>query len=168
MNITPEKRRRIYILLAASVTVGLLLIGFGPPEAKDVGYFLVFVWIVPGSLALLYFAKPRQRVVAALPTFLSKSPFVPHVHTRISFSDPQRSNARADEQDMLHCIFVVDSEGFTVRLPMDNPASAVECEAEFLFPGKALVRMNPGTRFAVLVDGSTRGTGEVLAQVNCA
>jgi hypothetical protein len=125
----------------------------------------VFVWIVPGAFVLFYFAKPRQRVLAALPTFTSESTFAPHVRTRIAFSAPQEPNARAEEQSMLVCLFVVDSEGFSVRLPLVAGASTFEGEAEFLAPQRALARMYPQTKFAVLVGNSTRGNGEILAQV---
>jgi len=162
MRITPEKRRRVFILIGVSVLSGLLLIGLAPQTWKAVGYFLVFVWLIPGAFVLQYFAKPRQRIVAALPTFRSSEPLVPHAQVHISFERPQRPNATSMDAPVLTCLFVAGTEGFSARIAFPDWTQSFEGSVQFLFPEKALTRLTDGAQFAVLVGNSTVGRGQVI------
>jgi hypothetical protein len=162
MRITPEKRRRAFLLIAVSVALGLFLVAFGPETWKAIGFFLIFVWLIPGVFVLQYFAKPRQRVVAALPTFQSSSPFSPHARAQIAFERPQRANGTSADGPVFKCLFVAESEGFSARLLMDEWTSSFEGAVEFLFPEKARARLSPGTKFVVLLGNSTIGRGVVV------
>jgi hypothetical protein len=163
MRITPEKRRRGFVLIAVSVALGLVLVALGPESWKAIGFFLIFVWLIPGVLVLLYFAKPRQRVVAALPSFQSSSPFYPHARARVTFERPQRANGTSADRPIFKCLFVAESEGFTARLPVDEWTTSFDGDVEFLFPKKARARLSPRTRFAVLLGNATVGHGEVVS-----
>jgi len=163
MRITPEKRRRVFLLIGSSVLSGLLLIGLAPENWKAVGYFLVFVWLIPVAFVLQYFAKPRQRIVAALPSFRSVEPLVPHARVQISFARPQRPNATSMGDKVLTCLFVVGTEGFTARIALPDWTQSFEGDVQFLFPEKALARFRNETEFAILVGNSTVGKGRVVA-----
>lgn len=162
MQITPEKRKRAFVLVGTSFIVGLLLYAFGSEDWKQVGLFLVFMWIAPCSYVLFFFAKKSPPAVAAIPRFDQNSPFVPSVKTRIEFDRPQQPNSRCADGPVLSCLFLLETDGFSARIHLADLTQSLEGDAQFLNPARAMERFTPGTSFSILVDRIAVGRGEVL------
>jgi hypothetical protein len=148
--------------MGGSIAVGAVLTAVGQPALQAVGFFLIFVWLIPAAFVVLYFAKPRPRVIA-LPSFAVDDPFVSDARVRIAFERTQSPSAFIGEEGVLSCIFVVGHQGFSARIKLEGEASVFEGEAQFLFPAKALSHFPMGTRFAVLWGRATIGSGEIIA-----
>ena len=161
--------RRVIIVVGFLVVAvaGALLRSFSAPKstAYYVGTLFMVMWVPIVGNIIAYLVNRFRRVAPAPPRF--SVPFVPHVVVELKLQSTPDSDLPRQEQDgTVHCLFIVGTEGFSVRVSLlDGQAAggALGAEAQFLVPAAALARFPVGTAFQLVQGRSSLGTGQVVS-----
>ena len=178
MKATSSRRKLIVIvLLVLAATGAVLRLGADNPSlTRDVGNLLLVLW-VPVIGNVVGFFRDKIKASTRLADFGPAAGFQGHLEVELTplpaaapTASPPRPPLPPDER---RCALVLDTDGFTARLPLplaqwlaDGTAQAMRLE--LLKPALAGPRFPPGAVFHVLAGHSIVGTGRVLKVLHTA
>lgn len=168
MSTISSRRYVIAVTLLAVAVAGALLRAFAVPESSlyYLGTLLMVMWIPIVGNIISFISRKFRRSAPARRAFPAALPFVPHASVQLNLSPSQGSAALTrDEDGTLHFIFLVGTEGFSVRgLLMEGQGEkTLIAQVQFLFPAVVPTKFPVGTRFQVVHAGSGLCSGQVCA-----
>ena len=169
---TSVRRMRLFWFLVFLAVTGALLAGFSDPgsRAAEAGWVLTLMWVPVVGKFVFYFAQKRAPFVKVPPDFGPAGGLVPHISAEIALLDVKDGGREPIPPGEYRCVFVVGTEGFSVRfiVPAAAPLAAGSPQrlaVEFLVPKAALPDFPGGTEFKVLEGKRFVGNGKVIERV---
>jgi hypothetical protein len=160
-----SRRFLISVALLVAAVAGALLRGFSSPGSTPyhLGTLLMVMWLPTVGNIIAFLAK-RFRPKAPAESPMLSMPFVPQMAVRLSLRTEQLLKRERDGK--IHCLLILGTEGFSVRISPIESGAAVEgkdAELQFLAPETALPKFSDGSTFKLMQGVSFVGTGQVLS-----
>ncbi|MBC7954846.1 MAG: hypothetical protein H7Y33_03105 [Cytophagales bacterium] len=169
MSAISSRRFFIVVVLLVAAVAGALLRIFSAPQSTpyDLGTLLMVMWIPVVGNIISFLARKLRPTAPSPPTFSSSMAFVPQLVVELQLhSEPGLDLPRKEQDGRIHCLFLLGTEGFSVRVALleSHTIGTPPCaQAQFLFPAAALPKFQIGSTFQLMQGRSGIGTGQVLS-----